>query len=191
MFCYRGEGLGKKRQGISEHIAVKKKDDLSGIGMKKQENHLAGEWWKDAFADAANHLRKWKQPRNKRKRKRPASEPSETSSVDKNATSGNVLNICTSDESETDDEAHVSRDLHHEAELLSCSKEDRELFLACKGRRPGRRANILQIGKLKREQRAHGSLKNSLHSSQETTGIVKKSKKSKKKKKKCKKSSGK
>lgn len=130
---FRGEGLGKEKQGNAEHVKVKFKDDNEGIGHSEGVAGAVGvEWWNDAFNNAASLL-KTSQPK-KKKRKRAQSSDSEES--DSESESDNDENIVS-----------LNRD------MSGYTDEDIALFKACKGRRLGRRATTPQVGKMKREQK--------------------------------------
>ena len=129
-----GDGLGKNLQGRSERILVKKKADASGIGLSRAEAEAAaGQWWNDAFQNAAKSINV------------PGSSSSGSSTSDGDSSSDD------SSDDDSEDEAvraSLSRD------LSTYTEEDIALFRACKGRRCGKRAGRLQTGKMKREQEA-------------------------------------
>lgn len=63
-----GTGLGKKRDGITSHIRVKKRQELSGLGSEKGQTEIhADTWWKDSVGDT---LAKLGSKNKKRKRKK-------------------------------------------------------------------------------------------------------------------------
>ena len=73
-----GTGLGKKRDGITTHIKVKKRKDGLGLGSSEkpdivQANEAAGEWWKDGLgatlARLSNNKKKKKSKKEKKKGK--------------------------------------------------------------------------------------------------------------------------
>lgn len=67
-----GTGLGKKRDGITTHVKVKKREEKAGLGIEKvaSEKRAAGEqWWKDSLgATLAKLGSKQKKKSSKRKR---------------------------------------------------------------------------------------------------------------------------
>jgi len=141
-----GDGLGKDRKGRSEHVKVVKKDDTFGIGAKEAEKQrklkeISSAWWTHGFEDA---LSKLKVPNSGKKRNRADSESEDSDSES---------------QSRQDEDAKLSiemRDLSH------YSESDRELFIACRGRRCGKRAGRLQKGKILREHLADQQFKQKL-----------------------------
>jgi Pin2-interacting protein X1 len=56
-----GTGLGKKRNGVTTHIVVQKREDSVGLGSDKEAAALkireqSSEWWKDALGDTLAKL---------------------------------------------------------------------------------------------------------------------------------------
>lgn len=65
-----GTGLGKKRNGISTHISVKRREDHVGLGHSKERQEINShqeQWWKDSMGDTLAKLSKSK---SKKKKKR-------------------------------------------------------------------------------------------------------------------------
>lgn len=156
---FRGEGLGREKQGMTSHIKVSKKDDVTGIGHNVEKSKDIGDqWWTNAFDHAAKFL----------------GAPSSDSDTE----SDNESEISGLDQKQV---VSLQRD------LKSYTEEDKKLFLACKGRRLGRRANVLQLGKMRREQLSEKMVDNK-DASENGGGEQKKRKKSKKEKKHKKKS---
>jgi Pin2-interacting protein X1 len=68
-----GTGLGKKRDGITTHVKVKKREDKAGLGIEKvaTEKRAAGEqWWKDSLGDTLARLGSKQKKKKSSKRKR-------------------------------------------------------------------------------------------------------------------------
>jgi Pin2-interacting protein X1 len=63
-----GEGLGKNRQGMADHIRVTKRKDEEGLGHEKQLASVASDQWWSASAGAT--LLKLQQAKNDRKKKK-------------------------------------------------------------------------------------------------------------------------
>lgn len=55
-----GTGLGKKRNGVTTHIKVTKRQDSAGLGIEKesviQMQQQQDEWWKDSLGDTLAKL---------------------------------------------------------------------------------------------------------------------------------------
>eukprot|EP00924_Labyrinthula_sp_SR-Ha-C_P005621 snap_masked-scaffold_14-processed-gene-0.8-mRNA-1 protein AED:0.20 eAED:0.60 QI:0/-1/0/1/-1/1/1/0/179 len=136
-----GDGLGKNRQGNSEHIKVQKRDDNVGLGSsgKEKSNGLdQTAWWDDVFANAAAQIKKTQTELS--------SATSESISEDEDKKSKK--------KKKKKDKKRKKRKRKAESELVEdtagMSEKDREIFLACGGRRLGRRAYSSQTAKLKR-----------------------------------------
>ena len=112
---------------------MKKKADASGIGLSRAEAEAAaGQWWNDAFQNAAKSINV------------PGSSSSGSSTSDGDSSSDD------SSDDDSEDEAvraSLSRD------LSTYTEEDIALFRACKGKAMRKRGR-LQTGKMKREQEA-------------------------------------
>ncbi|GAX12373.1 hypothetical protein FisN_1Hu306 [Fistulifera solaris] len=68
-----GTGLGKKRDGITTHVKVKKREEKAGLGIEKvaTEKRAAGEqWWKDSLGDTLARLGSKQKKKKSSKRKR-------------------------------------------------------------------------------------------------------------------------
>lgn len=173
---FSGEGLGKNGQGISSHIKVNRKDDVAGIGHLEKEVEVVGyEWWNDAYASALNTLKtiRYDNSENEKKKKRKRKRRDKVMENENEYKSD-------SDSSSEDEVNKISL----QRDLSTYSVSDQELFRACKGRRLGKRSNVMQIGKMKREQ-----LADKLFNETQTIEKVRKKKKKKKKLRKHKKSS--
>lgn len=62
-----GQGLGKKRDGISSHITVTKRQDEVGLGHSDVSQDT-NQWWKDSLSDTLSKLGS-KKKKKKRKQK--------------------------------------------------------------------------------------------------------------------------
>eukprot|EP00339_Tiarina_fusa_P030081 CAMPEP_0117069428 /NCGR_PEP_ID=MMETSP0472-20121206/48704_1 /TAXON_ID=693140 ORGANISM="Tiarina fusus, Strain LIS" /NCGR_SAMPLE_ID=MMETSP0472 /ASSEMBLY_ACC=CAM_ASM_000603 /LENGTH=224 /DNA_ID=CAMNT_0004791979 /DNA_START=69 /DNA_END=743 /DNA_ORIENTATION=- len=68
-----GEGLGKRRDGISTHIRVHKRaDEQGGLGKSTVDENLkiGNEWWKDSVGDTLAKLSKNKKGKKEKKDKK-------------------------------------------------------------------------------------------------------------------------
>jgi hypothetical protein len=68
-----GEGLGKRRDGISTHIRVQKRaDEKGGLGKSSVDENLkiGNEWWKDSVGDTLARLSNKKKSKKNKKRKK-------------------------------------------------------------------------------------------------------------------------
>jgi len=130
-----GEGLGKDRQGRATHVKVVKKSDNLGIGARDVNvEDFSAQWWSHSFSSASSKLKSIG-----------AGSASDSDSDSDSESSSNS-------DSDSDEEAIASVSLKRD--MSTYTEEDRALFLACKGRRCGKRAGASQVGKWKREQRA-------------------------------------
>jgi hypothetical protein len=67
-----GTGLGKKRNGITTHIKVKRRIESAGLGTEKQgtEKLIANEtWWKDSVGDTLAKLSSKSKKKKSKRRK--------------------------------------------------------------------------------------------------------------------------
>lgn len=68
-----GEGLGKRRQGMSSHIRVKKRAEGVGLGESNVDpairQSIGNEWWKDSVGDTLAKLGSGKKKKSKKKSK--------------------------------------------------------------------------------------------------------------------------
>lgn len=56
-----GTGLGKRRDGMKEHIKIKQREDEMGLGREKMKAmEVADVWWKDSVGDTLAKLQKRK-----------------------------------------------------------------------------------------------------------------------------------
>jgi len=126
-----GDGLGRERQGMKTHIRVEKKDNNKGIGCNgDKDSEFSNQWWKNGFDAALKNV---------------------------NITCGN--NNESSDSSSDDSDIGEEEKLSLQRDMSTYSEEDRKLFLACGGRRCGKRSGRLQTGKMKREMEADSTFK--------------------------------
>ena len=135
-----GEGLGVDGNGAKGSVRVVKKDDTKGLGIAREEakNESAkGEWWNDAFKAAASAV------------------PDRVSSRSRADSSSSSSSSSTSESFSSDDNG---------IDLSRLSEADRQLYLLCGKRRLGRRANMAQKGKWKREVEADKKLLSKLKS---------------------------
>jgi Pin2-interacting protein X1 len=56
-----GTGLGKRRDGMKEHVKIKQREDEMGLGREKMKaQEVADVWWKDSAGDTLARLQKKK-----------------------------------------------------------------------------------------------------------------------------------
>uniref|UniRef100_A0A7S2W480 G-patch domain-containing protein n=1 Tax=Mucochytrium quahogii TaxID=96639 RepID=A0A7S2W480_9STRA len=128
-----GDGLGKDRQGMSTHVKVTKKDDTLGIGATaRTEGEFKNTWWASGLDDA---LSKFNVP--------------------------NIGGDSEDDSDSSDDDSDIGEleKISMQRDLSTYTEEDRKLFIACGGRRCGKRAGTLQKGKILRELHADTKFK--------------------------------
>ncbi|KAL7573790.1 hypothetical protein ACA910_007819 [Epithemia clementina (nom. ined.)] len=75
-----GTGLGKKRDGISTHIKVQKRQENAGLGIERhvaQTQQASSEWWKASLGDTLAKLGSKSEKEKKNKKKRSKNEKDE------------------------------------------------------------------------------------------------------------------
>ena len=66
-----GTGLGKRRDGMKEHIKIKQREDEMGLGREKMKAVEAADvWWKDSVGDTLAKLQKRKSAKDDKKEKK-------------------------------------------------------------------------------------------------------------------------
>jgi Pin2-interacting protein X1 len=65
-----GTGLGKKRNGVVDHIKIKQREDELGLGREKELAKAVGDvWWKDSLGGTLARLQGMKKSDAKKKKK--------------------------------------------------------------------------------------------------------------------------
>jgi len=66
-----GTGLGKRRDGMKEHVKIKQREDEMGLGREKMKaQEVADVWWKDNLGDTLARLQKKKSDKDEKKSKK-------------------------------------------------------------------------------------------------------------------------
>ena len=71
-----GTGLGKRRDGMKEHVKIKQREDEMGLGREKMKaQEVADVWWKDSVGDTLARLQQKKksakgEKKSKKKKKK-------------------------------------------------------------------------------------------------------------------------
>jgi hypothetical protein len=52
-----GEGLGKNKNGITEAIQIKRREENIGIGKKKKEQKWNDKWWESSYNNILNNMK--------------------------------------------------------------------------------------------------------------------------------------
>eukprot|EP00985_Skeletonema_marinoi_P028232 scaffold24369_cov216-Skeletonema_marinoi.AAC.4 len=66
-----GTGLGKRRDGMKEHVKIKQREDEMGLGREKiKAQEVADVWWKDNLGDTLARLQKKKSDKDEKKSKK-------------------------------------------------------------------------------------------------------------------------
>lgn len=71
-----GTGLGKRRDGMKEHVKIKQREDEMGLGREKMKaQEVADVWWKDSVGDTLARLQQKKksskgEKKDKKKKKK-------------------------------------------------------------------------------------------------------------------------
>ena len=52
-----GEGLGKNKNGITEAIQIKRREENIGIGKKKKEQKWNDKWWENNYNTILNNMK--------------------------------------------------------------------------------------------------------------------------------------
>ena len=72
-----GEGLGKQKDGITEAIQIKRREENMGLGKNKNKTVMNDKWWQDSYD---NILKSMKVHNNKNLKKKEIEENSEEES---------------------------------------------------------------------------------------------------------------
>jgi len=65
-----GTGLGKRRDGMKEHVKIKQREDEMGLGREKMKaQEVADVWWKDSVGDTLARLQKKKSAKDDKEKK--------------------------------------------------------------------------------------------------------------------------
>ena len=65
-----GTGLGKRRDGMTEHVKVKQREEEMGLGREKMKaKEVADVWWKDSVSDTLARLQKNKSSKGDKEKK--------------------------------------------------------------------------------------------------------------------------
>ncbi|KAL3770203.1 hypothetical protein ACHAWU_009143 [Discostella pseudostelligera] len=148
-----GTGLGKRRNGIQEHVKTKQREDELGLGREKEmEKQIGNVWWRDSVGGTLAQLqlrqkemKEKKEKRKKSKRDKEDGEKKKKSKKDKRKTSSKKSSSC----SVSDDDDNTSL---KETTTIIKTYTDEELFQATGGARFGMRAQRRAEGKWKRTE---------------------------------------
>ena len=70
-----GTGLGKRRDGMKEHVKIKQREDEMGLGREKMKaQEVADVWWKDSVGNTLAKLQKKKSAKDEKKKKKSKKE---------------------------------------------------------------------------------------------------------------------
>ncbi|KAL7436618.1 hypothetical protein ACHAXH_007042 [Discostella pseudostelligera] len=146
-----GTGLGKRRNGIQEHVKIKQREDELGLGREKEmAKEIGNVWWKDSVGGTLARLqlrqKEMKEKKEKQKKSKRDKEDSEKKKrkKDKRKSSSKRSSSC----SGSDDENSSSK----ETTTIIKTYTDEELFQATGGARFGMRAQRRAEGKWKRTE---------------------------------------
>ncbi|KAL7440611.1 hypothetical protein ACHAXM_007374 [Skeletonema potamos] len=65
-----GTGLGKRRDGMKEHVKIKQREEEMGLGREKMKaQEVADVWWKDSVGDTLARLQKKKSAKDDKEKK--------------------------------------------------------------------------------------------------------------------------
>ena len=139
-----GKGLGANEQGPTSHVRVVKKDNVNGLGASSK----ADEAKEEALLPAFDPLKAFEAAAAK-------------VSIGGARGSGDENDEGDKDKDEDEDEDDEEVDLSNHPDLAKMSEADRKLFIACGGRRLGRRAGRPQLGKWRRQASIDGGVPSS------------------------------
>lgn len=83
-----GTGLGKRRDGMKEHVKIKQREDEMGLGREKMKaQEVADVWWKDSVGDTLARLQqKKKSAKGEKKSKKKKKKDKKTEKTKKHFT---------------------------------------------------------------------------------------------------------
>ena len=66
-----GTGLGKRRDGRSEHVKIKQREDEVGLGREKEKaKEMANQWWSDSVGGTLARLQQQKKKKGDKRGKK-------------------------------------------------------------------------------------------------------------------------
>mmetsp|Transcript_30955 Transcript_30955/g.100896 ORF Transcript_30955/g.100896 Transcript_30955/m.100896 type:complete len:318 (-) Transcript_30955:55-1008(-) len=112
-----GKGLGRREDGIVDHVSTDKRDESQGLGFKHEDYDRWGQqWWHEHYNSTASAI-------------------------------GGDAMVSLSDVSDSSEDEEEATGVKTPATTGSGAPTDEELFRACGGRRCGMRARAAQPGK--------------------------------------------
>ncbi|KAJ3339770.1 G patch domain-containing protein 4 [Entophlyctis luteolus] len=145
-----GEGLGKKKDGISRAISVSFKNDTKGVGISNAHDEFGFTWWDHVFNKTARQIQVEKDSDGDEcvvQTKKSGKSASKSSHRDQQEQEKQLLYGSFVKKSEPSD---VIEDDEDDGKDFSIKITDEELLLACEGRTARKGARVEQPGKIKR-----------------------------------------
>lgn len=145
-----GTGLGKRRNGIQEHVKIKQREDEVGLGREKEmAREIGNVWWKDSVGGTLARLQlRQKEKKEKKKKSKSSSSSGKKDDEKKKSKKDKRKKSSKNSSSGSSDDNSSSKEITTTIKTYT----DEELFQATGGARFGMRAQRRAEGKWKRTE---------------------------------------